>query len=530
MTEVVVLSQQILRKASMSNTDCDVLVIGSGAGGGTVAAYCASMGKSVIVIERGSPRRVMPADGQHRHDENYALIDAIPYDDRKVLIGRQEHRLYMGGISGGGTSLYGAALIRPQESDFCPGNFYGDRIPEEIHRWPVNFDTFLPWLQAAEILYRVADAPPINSVTNQQKPIHVPGSVHPQEPQHYSGLPLTPISHRLMDAARRARLNPWRLPLAINSATCLRCDHCAGFECPTGARRSSDQLLEESLRRGEALRVLHQTEVTEIHLRGSAGIAGVVIRDRSTGTTQILRARRYVLAAGALSSPALLLGSGFSHPLIGRNYMTHCSPIVVGLFLRGTEADRTFIKQVGLSDFYHGTPDLPEKMGIIQSLPAPGPELLAKNGLAAFPRSFRRLLRRYMLPLVGIVEDLPNPENRVTIEPGKKIRLHHTYSDFDLLRAKSLSNQMSLLLRRTGAVLRITGRLASNRHVAHQCGTLRFGTRREHAVLDADCRMFDYPELFVADGSFMPTSLGVGPSLTIIANALRVADVLCSEV
>ena len=350
-----------------------------------------------------------------------------------------------------------------------------------------------------------------------------------QESLQQKPLPLAAINRKLIGAAWKSGLNPYRLPLAIDSSRCLRCDHCAGFTCPTGARRSSAQLIEGSQSRGESLTLLKNSEVRRLKRGHQSRIEGIEVLHRDTNVISTFRARRYVLAAGAIGSASILLRSGFTHPLIGRNFMMHYSPIAVGLFLNRTEADRTFVKQVGLSDFYFGTHELPEKMGIVQSLPAPGPLMMAKAGLNRIPKWLLNSLRSRMLPLVGIIEDLPNSENRVSITNGCGISVHHKYDDFDIARGKALENSMAALLKKTGAMRCVGGQIPSKEHVAHQCGTLRFGSDPESAVADRDCRLFDQPDVFVADGSFMPTSLGVGPSLTIISNALRVARTVASE-
>jgi choline dehydrogenase-like flavoprotein len=291
----------------------------------------------------------------------------------------------------------------------------------------------------------------------------------------------------------------------------------------------------ESIKRGDSLTLMTGWEAVRlIRSHGPFGnrnvpLDGIEILNSSSQARKTLRASRYVLAAGAIGSPVILLRSGFDHPLIGRNYMMHYSPLSVGVFLRRTEADATFVKQVGLSDFYFGTADLQEKMGIVQSLPAPGPLMMSKAGLDRVPRWVLKQLRARMLPLVGIVEDLPNPDNRVSICNGSGISLDHKFSDFDVARGKALEAEMSRLLRLTGAVHCVGSQIPSREHVAHQCGTLRFGMNRESAVADRNCRLFDQSDVFVADGSFMPTSLGVGPSLTIIGNALRVARTVTSE-
>lgn len=131
-----------------------------------------------------------------------------------------------------------------------------------------------------------------------------------------------------------------------------------------------------------------------------------------------------------------------------------------------------------------------------------------------------------MLPLCGIVEDLPNPANRVDWGTEGRPRLHHRFGEYDLDRGRWLGRLMTRILKKAGAILCISKKFASDEHVAHQCGTLRFGKNPADAVLDADCRVFKHPNVYVVDGSFFPTSLGVGPALTIMANALRVAKVL----
>jgi choline dehydrogenase-like flavoprotein len=208
--------------------------------------------------------------------------------------------------------------------------------------------------------------------------------------------------------------------------------------------------------------------------------------------------------------------------------MLHLSPIVAGIFAHANGADASFVKQVGFADYYFGAAGFPHKLGIVQSLPVPGP-LLMKKMAPLVPLPLLQPLRRRMLPLAGIVEDLPNPANRVSWGADQRPRLQHRYDRYDLERGRRLSELMSGILKRAGARLCLAQRFASEEHVAHQCGTLRFGNDRAGAVLDRECRVFGHPNVFVVDGSFLPTSLGVGPALTIIANALRVAAVVCRE-
>ncbi|MHC4878332.1 MAG: GMC oxidoreductase [Planctomycetota bacterium] len=495
--------------------DFDVIVIGSGAGGAAFAHACASAGRHVLVIERG--RRPDPA---HRPlDEQDTLIDKVPYDDREFQVNDVPLRLYMGGVVGGSTAVYGGAMLRPSVDDFHPGRRYADRLDQSLWDWPVSYEDLQPFYDEAESLYRLAADQDADYGT-----LNPPG-----KSASSSVLPIAPINRKLITRSQAAGLSPFQLPLAIDTARCQSCDACAGFLCPHGARRSAGQILSE-VATESSLNVMTNTNVDRFERDSAGQVCGVVVQDRTSGQEQHLRAACYALAAGAIGSPAILLKSGIDGLNIGRNYMMHYSPIAVGVFARSTGADETFIKQIGFTDFYFGTDDCPHKMGLVQSLPAPGPLMLKKTGLKNVPTPVLRFLRRRLLPLAGIVEDLPDPKNRVFLRNDGTIGLTHDFSRFDEERGASLGRAMCRILRHAGAVKCTSRSFPSREHVAHQCGTLRFGNDPAHAVVDADCRMFGQENLFVVDGSVLPTSTGVGPSLTIAANALRVAQVALAAI
>ncbi len=495
--------------------DFDVLVIGSGAGGGTFAYACARAGKRVLLVERGQHY----APNGQTHDERAMLIDKKPYDDRPIQVNGSPRRLYMGSVLGGGTALYGAALMRPSPDDFHPGKYYGRRIPRAVWDWPVAYQTFEPYYAEAEALYGVSSCN-----DDDFGPLGKPRQAFP-----YETVPLQPINRRLMAANRARGLRPFRLPLAIDFSRCLRCPTCPGYVCPTGARRSSTHLVDKARADNLPLQVRTNVEVEHFAQGARGQVEGVCLRDRATGQRFTARARRYVLAAGAIGSPALLLRSGLAGPLVGRHYMPHLSPIAIGLFRYATGADQTYVKQVGFADYYLGTKRYAHKLGLVQSLPVPGPLMLAKATAGRLPHVVLGFLRKRMLPLTGIVEDLPDPANRVFLGAGGQVELRHRYTPYDLARGRRLGRLMTQILKNAGALFCLVKSFPSDEHVAHQCGTLRFGNDPAHAVLDPDCRVFGRPNVFVVDASFFPTSLGVGPALTVIANALRVADVVVKE-
>lgn len=490
--------------------DFDAIVIGGGAGGAAFAHSICARGKRTLLIERG-PRvsRVPPS-----LDEKATLIDKGPYDDRSIYMNHVPRRMYMGGMLGGSTTVFGGVMLRPSIDDFEPGKHYADQLPRSRWEWPIHYDDLRPYYDQAEQLFSLSAEP-----DDDYAPLQPPSAATDAEM-----LPLAPINRRLLAANRARGLRPFRLPLAIDARRCQRCDCCAGYVCPTGARRSAADLIETAVTQ-HGLQLLTQVDVEQLELSANGSVSCVRVRDLKTGQIQKLSARVYALAAGAIGSAAIALRSGLQSPQLGRNFMMHYSPITVGLFRKPTGADNQFVKQLGFADYYYGTRDVRHKMGIIQSLPAPGALMLKKSGLRRWPVCVLRQIRKHMLPLAGIVEDLPNPNNRVHLQGDGSIALDLAFSDFDRARGRALAGKMHQILRRAGAWICTSRSLPAQEHVGHQCGTLRMSKQPDDGVVDPQCQVFGSRNLFVVDGSVLPTSLGVGPSLTIVANALRVAQV-----
>ena len=209
--------------------------------------------------------------------------------------------------------------------------------------------------------------------------------------------------------------------------------------------------------------------------------------------------------------------------------MYHAGVLSVGIFPRPTGGASKFIKQLGWTDDYFGTKDFPHKLGYVQSLPIPGPLSMKNESPVPIPLGLANFIYKRAFAFAATVEDLPQPENRVEFRKGK-IHLRHKFHQYDLFRSNYLKRRLKKIMRKCGAAF-VIGASAEqdDTHTAHQVGTCRFGKNPDTSVLDTKCRLHGYDNAFVIDGSFMPTSLGVGPALTIIANSLRVSDYIIKE-
>ncbi|MCE2504549.1 MAG: GMC family oxidoreductase [Chlorobi bacterium] len=491
--------------------DYDAIIIGSGAGGGTVAWKLASMGKRVLLIERGE-RFV---DSQAFWDEKRMLIEMAAFDDRTFEVNGRDARLYIGGILGGGTALYGALLLRPSRDDFHPGKYYSKWLSSEEWDWPISYDDLEVYYdQIEELLGITGDA------SAAMPHVATPRNGYQQSPPE-----LEPINLKLKRGIEASGFHPFHLPLGIDFIRCLRCSTCPGFYCPNDSRASTVSRLIDKGIEAYNLEVRTGVEGERLLLNPNGKAYGISVRSRKRNVVQELTAETYVLSAGAIGSSAILMKSGYKDRSnqLGRNYMYHCGALVAGIFREPTGGADHFIKQLGFTDLYFGSKEFPHKLGYVQTLPSPGPLSVREN--APFPLPLARFLNRRMLIISGAVEDLPQPTNRVQFDPSGQIRLTHRFHPYDVERSRWYLRRLKEVMKRSGAtfVFGATGE-KDDRHTAHQVGTARFGNDPERSVLDPDCRLHGYENVYVVDGCFMPTSLGVGPALTIMANALRVAE------
>ena len=495
----------------------DVIVIGSGAGGSTLAWRLASAGVRVLVIERGD---YLPREPENWSSEQVFIKNRYKTDERWLDGDERPFRPATHYQVGGNTKLYGAALFRLRERDFERTVLPDGTSPE----WPIGYTDLAPYYLEAERLYQVHGL-------RGSDPTDPPCDADYAHP----AVKHEPIIQDLVDGLLRAGHKPFPLPLALRldeerpeTSPCVKCEFCDGFPCPLHAKADAEVIcLEPALATGKAT-LLTNAYVERLETSASGREVTAVHVTRGDEKFEC-RANIVVVSAGAINSAALLLRSvADSHPLgianrsgvVGRHYMCHISSAVLALM--PARSNVRFQKTVGLNDFYGSD-------GHIQLLGKTDANQLAGDAPIWAPRSAFAELARHSIDFWLMSEDLPDPDNRVTIGPDGTIRLKYTPNNLEAhgrLRRKfekALNSAAgpTILPRRAylGHRIPLSG-------VAHQNGTVRFGADPNTSALDRNCRAHDVDNLYVVDGSFFVSSGAVNPTLTIIANALRVGDVI----
>jgi choline dehydrogenase-like flavoprotein len=507
----------------------DAVVIGSGAGGGTLARTLAASGKRILLLERGNfLRRELP------NWDPYQVLAADRYVSRDTwydAAGRPfEPRVHY--FVGGATKLYGAALSRLRPADFGEIAYRDGLSPA----WPMSYDEFEPWYAKAEWLYQV-------------RGLH---GEDPSEGPWSEEYPWPPVSHepmiqRIADDLDRAGYRPFHMPRGIMldeanppASLCVRCDTCDGYPCLVHAKADADVVAVRPLLSRLNVTLLVNAEVTRLETDAGGRSVTKVIVSRG-GVREEYRGDIVVLAAGAVNSAKVLLRSASDrYPAglangsgqVGRNYMCHQSTDVVAF---GEKANETVFQQtLGINAFYLAD-DLPRSSypgGSPRRWPLGGIELLARSDLL-----IRRMAARWGVSdapdiekrAVGFrltTEDLPRPGNRVTLDRRGRPHLAHRATNGG--EAALLNHEFETMLSRAdlyiagGEPLPAAG--LPGAWVGDQAGTCRFGTDPATSVLDVNCKAHELDNLYVADASFLPSVGAVGPALTTMANAIRVGE------
>ena len=502
----------------------DVIVIGTGMGGGTIGRYLAEQGKSVLFVERGPTgvRAEEQALNPNIWDREARLVRGYWPEPLEATVNgvTTTFNAPLGAGVGGSSVFYAATLERPAPHDLDDS----DTRPHPTGGWPVSYAEMSPYLDRAQEMYHVRGTP---------DPLQPDGNLFPPTV-------MSEADTALMDAMQDAGLTPYQGHIAVRDQDGF--EQYLGQKCPNDCKMDGRSAgVEPALATGNAT-LLDLTEVQEIL---SENGAVTCLKVTHKGTKATLTARSYVLAAGALHSPRLLMASqnlGNEHDLAGRNLMFHMNEMFALWPPKGHHGAGAS-KSLAFRDLYHQDG---QRFGMVQALgvEARYGEIVHYLNMAfdrsplrklTWLRQFTRLPAAVAVQLfgsakifVGILEDLPYTDNRVFHNPEDPRRLAITYDMAPELLLRRKAFRKALKQRLKGIRMAFTG-AGPELNFGHPCGTLRFGDDLKTSVLDRNCKLHGSRNLWVADASFMPTSMGVNPSLTIAANALRVGEMVAAE-
>jgi choline dehydrogenase-like flavoprotein len=520
----------------------DVVIIGTGAGGGTLANVLARAGKRILLLERGDflQREKENWDPEQVFVGNRYISRDTWYDASGKPFQPQVHYFV-----GGATKMYGAALYRLRPQDFGEIRHADGLSPA----WPLGYDDFEPWYTAAEWLYQVHGA-------------------HGEDPTegHWSKqYPWPAVSHaprigQIANDLAAVGYHPFSAPCGVlldeanrPKSACIRCNTCDGFPCLVHAKSDAEVIGIRPILDRDNVTLLVGAEVQRL-TTDPAGktVTGVVVSRGAAGATDAKSATEtysgdiVVLAAGAANTARILLRSASdSHPgglangsgQVGRNYMFHNSNAVVAI---DREPNSTvFQKTLGLNDFYFADP------AAGRLWPFGNIQMIGKSNAAAMRGEEPRLTA--LAPQLSLeevashavdfwltTEDVPKPDNRITVDESGNI--HLAYRATNQVEADALYGELRKVMNHIGIAAHhlldknfYANMPISLAGVAHQAGTCRFGTDPRESVLDLDCKAHELDNLYVADASFLPSIGAVNPGLTIMANALRVGDHLLAR-
>ena len=505
----------------------DVIIVGSGAGGGTLAKQLAPSGKSILILERGDwlKREAENWDATAVFVQNRYISPETWYDRDGRPFQPQVHYFV-----GGATKMFGAALYRLRKEDFGELRHHDGISPA----WPISYDELEPYYARAERMYHV----------------HGLRGRDPTEPPASGPYPCPPVSNepriqQLSDNLTAAGYHPFPAPCAVmldeqNMAysTCIRCQTCDGFPCLVHAKSDAETVAVRPALEFPNVTLLRNAKALKLETNASGTTVTEVVADVA-GQREVFRGDIVVVSCGAANSAKLLLMSANDkHPRglangsdqVGRNYMFHNSQAVLAVSLEPNPT--IFQKTIALNDFYFGMEGFEYPMGNIQMIgKSLGPMYRGEKPIetALLPMGLLDNLARHAVDFWLTTEDLPDPENRVTVNQAGDLTLSYTPNN-QVARQKLYDKLKSML-----------GQLGMHPHhliprdiymkteiplagCAHQVGTCRFGADPKTSVLDVNCKAHELDNLYVVDTSFFVSIGAVNPSLTAIANSIRVSE------
>jgi choline dehydrogenase-like flavoprotein len=515
----------------MSADQFDVIVIGSGAGGGTLVHRLAPSGKRILLLERGDyvPRekenwstRAVNLEGRYNTKEEWRDREG------KAL---HPHTNY---FVGGNTKFYGAALFRLRKEDFGELKHHGGLSPA----WPISYEEMEPYYTAAEHLYQVHG-------TRGEDPTDPPASA----PYRYPAVSHEPRIQQLSDDFARLGLKPFHVPIGVmlneqnpRKSACIRCATCDGHPCLVNAKSDAQTICVDPALEYPNVTLVTGAYVSRLETDASGRRVARVHVERN-GAKETYAGDVVVVSAGAINSAALLLRSASDkHPrglangsdVVGRHYMGHINSVLMAV--SKCPNPTIFQKTLAVNDFYFGAPEWQYPMGHISFVGKLDGDTLAAGAPAIAPGWTLELMGTHSLDFWMTSEDLPDPENRVSLDRDGRIVLSYRPNNEEGHR-RLTAKLKQLMQSQTACAIHghechqglfarnlFLGQRIPLAGVAHQNGTIRFGRDPKTSALDVHCRAHEVDNLYVVDASFFPSSGAVNPALTIMANALRVGD------
>ena len=508
----------------------DIIIIGTGSGGSTMAYKLAPSGKKILILERGG---FIPKEKENW--DAHEVVNVGRYRPNDVWLDQDDKpfKPFIHYNVGGNSKMYGAALFRFRESDFENVNHYGGVSPE----WPLKYDIYEPYYTVAEKLYSV----------------HGKRGADPSEPWATAEYPLPPLAYEPLIEGLTAKmeqigLQPFPLPMGVKlpqdytaTEAPVLLENFDGFPDPTDSKADGHVMALRPALKNKNVTLLTNAYAEKLDTDES-GMRVTKVHVNRKGENLLFTADMVIVACGAVNSAALLLrSSNKKHPAglanssgqVGRNLMLHHNGCLVA-FTKDKINDCVFQKSLGLADFYHGADDSELPLGEIQLMGRNDPDTILWLAEKIFPGKPYSDLKKMTIDFWLTAEDLPSQENRVTLTAEGQIKVIYkptNYSAYERLKIK-LKEVMAAVgrlddrfkdIQWAGYDLDISG-------MSHQNGTCRFGNDPSNSVLDLHCKAHDVQNLYIVDASFFPSCGAFNPSLTIAANALRVGDHILNDV
>ena len=507
----------------------DIIIIGTGSGGSTIAYKLAPTGKKILILERGGfipkekenwdPHEVV-TNGRYRPNEQWYDQDDKPF------------KPFIHYNVGGNSKMYGAALFRFRESDFKEVKHHGGTSPA----WPFDYDTLENYYEEAEKLYSV----------------HGKRGADPTEPCALNEYPLPPLPYEpliqdLEAKLKQLGLQPFPLPMGVKlpqdytqTEAPVILENFDGFPDPTDSKADGQvSALRPALRnRNVTLMANAYVErlVTDESGEKVVGAITIVNGEKVRFTSDL-----FIVACGAVNSAALFLRSANDkHPAglanssdqVGRNLMLHHNGCLVAFTKK--KNDCVFQKSLGIADFYHETDESEFPLGEIQLMGRNDPDTIKWLADDLFPEKTYAELKEMTIDFWLTSEDLPSAENRVTLKNNGSIQIFYRKTNYTAY--EKLKEKLKEIFTKLGEIdpdykdTRWNGYDLDVSGMSHQNGTLRFGNDPKTSVLNLNCRTHDLSNVYAVDASFFPSCGAFNPALTIAANALRIGDHIINDV